>query len=487
MQIIERKLEELIPYENNPRNNDEAVDAVAESIKEFGFKIPIILDKDDVIVAGHTRLKAAKKLGLKTVPTITADDLTPEQIKAFRLADNRSAEIATWNADLLKAELKGIDDIDMTIFGFTQEELTAEEQEEREKMEARESLNDRFVVPPLSILDTRAGYWVTRKQAWKKLIQDTGEARSNADGLKSMTKFANRVGASKIPKEYEENGASLLDPVLCEVINTWFMPAGGGKAFDCFAGDTAFGFVTSYMGNSYSGVELRQEQVDANLKSLANEGLKVNYFCDDGRNVRDHIPDDSQDLFFSCPPYYDLEVYSDKENDASNQPTYEEFYKILDTAFTESAKCLKNNRFAVVVAGDVRNKKNGGYYDFITDIKGTFRRNGFLLYDQLVLLRQVGAAALFATKTMETRKVRSIHEDVLVFYKGDPEEIKEEYGSYFLDDRQNIPAHEEVLVFYKGDDPKNIKKDFAPIPETTILPTDVEKSELEAMLNMEEF
>lgn len=110
-------IELLVPYENNPRNNDKAVEAVAKSIKEFGFKVPIIIDKNNVIVAGHTRLKAAKKLGLKDVPVIVADDLTDDQIKAFRLADNKVGEIATWNDELLLEELKQID-FDMTMFNF---------------------------------------------------------------------------------------------------------------------------------------------------------------------------------------------------------------------------------------------------------------------------------------------------------------------------------------------------------------------------------
>lgn len=109
MEIRQVKVGELIPYENNPRKNDEAVDAVAASIREFGFKVPIIVDKDNVIVAGHTRLKAAKKLGLETVPVIRADDLTDEQIKAFRLADNKTGEIAEWDEDLLNIELEGLD------------------------------------------------------------------------------------------------------------------------------------------------------------------------------------------------------------------------------------------------------------------------------------------------------------------------------------------------------------------------------------------
>lgn len=113
-----RKIDELIPYANNPRKNDKAVDAVAESIKEFGFKVPVIVDGHGEVIAGHTRIKAAKKLGMAEVPCILADDLTEQQIKAFRLADNKTAELADWDDDLLAEELSGIFDIDMELFGF---------------------------------------------------------------------------------------------------------------------------------------------------------------------------------------------------------------------------------------------------------------------------------------------------------------------------------------------------------------------------------
>lgn len=118
MNIIDAKISDLKPYEKNPRFNDDAVPAVANSIKEFGFKVPIVVDKNNVIVAGHTRYKAAQKLKLETVPVIVADDLTEEQIKAFRLADNKVGEIATWDDGLLAQELDEILNLDMSEFGF---------------------------------------------------------------------------------------------------------------------------------------------------------------------------------------------------------------------------------------------------------------------------------------------------------------------------------------------------------------------------------
>ena len=129
MKIVDKRIEDLIPYEKNPRRNDKAVKYVAESIKQFGFKVPIVIDKDNVIVAGHTRYKASKKLGLKTVPCIVADDLTEQQIKAYRLADNKVAEKAEWDFELLDQELADLFDFNMMSLGFEDDEEEDDESE----------------------------------------------------------------------------------------------------------------------------------------------------------------------------------------------------------------------------------------------------------------------------------------------------------------------------------------------------------------------
>lgn len=146
MEIIEKFTKELIPYANNPRENDGAVDAVAASIKEFGFKVPVIIDKDNVIVAGHTRIKAAGKLGIDKVPCIVADDLTEEQIKAFRLADNKVGELAQWDFTKLEEELKDLNDMDldfsMSDFGF--EDLGGGTRSEQHLNQSQEIDLDKF-------------------------------------------------------------------------------------------------------------------------------------------------------------------------------------------------------------------------------------------------------------------------------------------------------------------------------------------------------
>ena len=118
MKVQNVSIQNVKPYAKNPRKNDDGVDAVANSIKEFGWQQPIVVDKDNVIIVGHTRYKAAKKLGMKQVPVVVADELTDEQVKAYRLADNKTGELTGWDDDLLNDELDGILDIDMSDFGF---------------------------------------------------------------------------------------------------------------------------------------------------------------------------------------------------------------------------------------------------------------------------------------------------------------------------------------------------------------------------------
>lgn len=129
MNIVEKSINSIKVYDNNPRNNDKAVDSVAKSIEDFGFKVPIVIDNDNIIVTGHTRYKASIKLGFEKVPCIIADDLTEEQIKAFRIADNKTSEISSWDMELLNKELKELNDLEINMidFGFKENELTFDE------------------------------------------------------------------------------------------------------------------------------------------------------------------------------------------------------------------------------------------------------------------------------------------------------------------------------------------------------------------------
>ena len=402
------------PYENNAKiHTEEQIEQIEKSIKEYGMCDPIGVWHDE-IVEGHGRLLALKNMGETIAPFVRLDHLTDEERREYMLVHNQLTMNTGFDENLLRKELETIekDLSDFDLSEFPQKNV-AEEKKEHEKM-----LEKRFLVPPFSILDARQGYWTERKRAWKELIGDTGQARESVNVI-AYSAESGYVDVSKF------NDASILDPVLSEVICRWFTPNNKSKCFDVFAGDTVFGYVSSHLGHEFTGIELRQEQSDFNNAQC--NGLNAKYICDDGRNVLRHIKKQSQDLFFSCPPYYVLEVYSDLEDDASNQETYEDFYKIIDTAFTNGIKCLKENRFAVVVCGDVRNKKTGEYYGFPDDIKTTFRKNGTMLYNELILIDPIGTAAFRAGKYMDSRKVAKVHQNVLVFYKGNTKEIKNEF------------------------------------------------------------
>lgn len=164
MNIVEIEVSKLINYENNPRHNEKAIDAVAASIKEFGFKNPIIIDKDYVIVAGHTRKSAAEKLGIEKVPCIIADDLTEEQVQAFRLVDNKTAELADWDFEKLEEELAALSDFNMSDFGFPSEEIDWAGVEDLTESNYEEPEKTYLKCPHCGHIDTTTHFIKTKKE-----------------------------------------------------------------------------------------------------------------------------------------------------------------------------------------------------------------------------------------------------------------------------------------------------------------------------------
>ena len=414
------KISEIKINPNNPRLiKDDKFKKLVQSIKDFPEMLdirPIVVNKDMIILGGNMRLKACKEAGLKTVPIIIADNLSEEQQREFLIKDNVSGGEWDWNLLANEWDSDELDawGLDVPNFDEDEEDESASKEEE---IKAIERLEDKFIVPPFSILNAREGKWQERKGYWKELIKDTGITRDT--GGQTNTRYRTVEGFSN-NREGEDVG-SVLDPVLSEIAIKWF-GLENSKMFDCFAGDTVFGYISSYLGNHFTGIELRQSQ--ALFNNERTKGLNANYICDDGRNVLNHVEENSQDLLFSCPPYFDLEVYSDMPNDASNQKEYKDFISILDTAFSNSIRCLKENRFAVIVCGDVRDKK-GNYYRFPDHIKEIFERNNMPLYNELILIDPVGNLQLRVGKYMEHRKVGKTHQNVLVFFKGNPKKIKE--------------------------------------------------------------
>lgn len=273
------------------------------------------------------------------------------------------------------------------------------------------TLSDKFGVPPFSVLDVRQGYWQKRKKLWNKILGENGESREET--LFGENSIVGKLGT-----------VSILDPVLAEILVSWFARP-GAKCFDPFAGDTSFGFVAATKGYEFTGIELRPEQVAINQSRCGK--MAATYICNDGQNVGKHIEAASQDFLFSCPPYFDLEIYSDRPDDASNQATYEDFFKILDKAFSDAIACLKENRFAAIVVSNIRDKKTGAYRNFVDDIIRLFQRNGMHFYNDIVLINAFTSGPLRAERNMRNRKVVKTHQNVLVFYKGGIDKIRENF------------------------------------------------------------
>lgn len=224
-------------------------------------------------------------------------------------------------------------------------------------------------------------------------------------------------------------GTSIFDPVLCEIIYNWFCPV-RGIVYDPFAGGSVRGVVAEMLGRHYIGIDLSQAQIDANQINADCFGVCPSWHCDDSKNADKYIPDGCADLVFSCPPYHNLEKYSNHPFDLSNM-NYPDFLAAYQEIIETSCRKLKENRFAVFVVGDIRDSK-GAYRDFISHTKQIFKGCGLHLYNDIILLNPCGTAPMRAGIPFAVnRKVIKMHQNVLVFFKGDFKEIRNEFSNEF--------------------------------------------------------
>lgn len=420
MIIEKKKISDLKPAPYNPRKSNEKQEAdLKKSLEKFGVVEPIIFNKQTgYIVGGHFRVRELKKLGYKEVECVIVD-LNEDDEKELNIRLN--ANTGEWNWEMLQAEWNTDE---LSEWGLDMPEW-GKETEEDEDLKPKK-ISDRFIIQPFSVLDTKQGDWQHRKNYWLSL------------GIKSeLGRENNSLGLANI-KDYDyeyksaydiSNGTSIFDPVLCELAYQWFnVPK--GKILDPFAGGSVRGIVAAKLGFGYLGNDLRKEQIEANrinAKEVLGDAELYPVWTDgDSLNIDKIANGYEVDMIFSCPPYADLEVYSDLKEDISNMP-YNEFIAIYREIIRKSCVMLKEDRFAVFVVGDVRDKK-GFYYDFISDTKKAFIESGLKLYNELILVEMVGNLAMRVGKYMKGgRKVGKMHQNVLVFYKGNPKNIKANY------------------------------------------------------------
>jgi DNA modification methylase len=276
-----------------------------------------------------------------------------------------------------------------------------------------ELLRDKFIEPPFSVLDTKSGSWQNRKKAWKKIGMKSEVGRSAKTF--NLGTGATKENGWKI-EDNSGSGVSIFDPALCEVLYHWFCPE-GGEILDPFAGGSVRGIVANYLGFKYTGIDIRQEQIDSN-RNQAFDILPINnqpnYYVGDSKEVLNGFNKEF-DFVFSCPPYADLEVYSDLDGDISNMP-YIEFMKAYEEIIAKSCNLLKSGGYACFVVGEVRDKK-GNYIGFVPDTINAFRKCGMNYYNEGILLNAIASASMRANGNMKTQKLVKVHQNILVFKK----------------------------------------------------------------------
>ena len=459
MKIVTIPISEITPHKGNAKiHTPEQVDQIIASMERFGNCDPIgVWGDKNIIVEGHGRYMALKKIGKESALCVRLDHLTDEERRAYMLAHNQTTMNTGWETDLLTLELGGITDIDMGLFGFESHDIAAGYDQQ-----SSGALKAKYIMPPFSVLDARQGDWQKRKKEWLKII-DSGAGREEALIGKGFQQLAQKASPNTTL-----TGTSIFDPVLCEIMLNWYSPR-GGKILDPFAGGSVRGIVSSFLGRDYHGNDLRLEQITENYAGYEKIKNITDFYGDalrqprwtvgDSRNIDDIVADNDFDMLLTCPPYFDLEQYSDNPKDISNMP-YDEFMAVYSDVFKKSIAKLRDNAFAVVVVGEIRDKK-GYYRNFIGDTIGAMESAGAKYYNEIILITMGGTLALRAGLQFEaTRKVANTHQKALVFFKsnGDAAALKE-YMDEFERTKIITPMHRSILVFLKGN-PKLANEDL---------------------------
>lgn len=395
--------------------------------------------------------------------------------------------------ELLTKELEDLEILgfDTSFLGFDKD--IGERAQREKEANARETLADRFLVSPFSILDKRTGWWSARREAWKNLgIRSEIGRGTDGDDTRDGLTFAN---SAQSPETYEKknkyeaeighsvtwdeffdvfpnaaafNGTSIFDPVVCEIAYRWFSSP-GAKILDPFAGGSVRGIVAALLDRKYYGIDLSERQIKANrhnweeishsLIDEEREATEPTWIVGDSLKIKDLAPGE-YDLIFTCPPYADLEVYSDNPADLSTMD-YSDFLAAYREIIANAVSMLKPDSFAVVVVGDVRDRK-GNLRGFVSDTIQAFEDAGMKYYNEGILINSTGSAATRASRQFgAARKPVKVHQNVLVFFADgdlcvidtDNAESQERDISEIVTKREGrfVQAHDKMLTFVKGD------------------------------------
>ena len=437
----------------------EQKESLKENIKAYGLREPLIVWKEEnVLVDGHNRYEICEEIGIEPKYVyysfkdkfdvlsfiienqIIRRNLQPfEKIEVYaKLKENLNeigrskkgikdskkhntllliAEKTGYSHDTIhKAFYVGKNGSDELKSALREGKISINQAYSSLKKVSKGGLKKKFVFPPFSVLDSSSSDWVERKRDWFDII---GKATKTRDG--EFGRISGETSKNSV-LSHINSGTSVFDPVLCELLVRWFSSP-SDKILDPFAGGPVRGAVCGSLSRKYFGVEIRQEQIDENLSAVnaLNISNNVFYKCGDSQNIDNIFLNKEFNMCLTCPPYYNLEVYS--ESDLSAMGSYEDFIGGYSVALKKSADLLCDGSFFAIVVGDVRGR-DGGYYGFIYDTFRILTSCGLKLYNEIIFKNVVGTAAMRASGNMKNRKITKIHQNVLVFYKGNTRKIR---------------------------------------------------------------
>ena len=441
--------------------------ALAGVLREVGLVQSVIVNqRTGRLVDGHLRVELAMEQGQATVPVVYVDLSEADERKILATIDPVAA-LAETDGQALAAILANVTTEDdglqalldqmAGILGLPDEAAPGDDGA------GAGSLAAKFMLPPFSVLNAREGWWQDRKRGWLALgiKSELGRDAPSYSGQAGLNQIKNgkkpsvAPGGSNMVAGYKngersvglvsESGTSIFDPVLCEIAYRWFCPA-GGLVLDPFAGGSVRGIVAAKLGLQYIGHELRAEQVAANRvqaqELCGSDAVQPAWVEGDSRLIDKTCAGVQADLLFTCPPYADLEVYSDDPNDLSTLG-YAEFRLAYAEIIAKACGLLKENTFAVCVVGEVRDKR-GNYYNFVGDTIQAFRDAGLHYYNEAILITAVGSLPIRAGKQFSaSRKLGKTHQNVLVFVKGDGKQAALSCGTVEVDESL-FPADESA-------------------------------------------
>lgn len=427
-------IKELKAAKYNPRKiTDRESRKLKESIKEYGLVQNIIINKDNTIIGGHQRVQACAELGILEVPCVRLN-LDDDKERALNIAMNKIG--GDFDNSALTELLKELNESKTPLVtGYDKEEMNRLFFKQKGK-DARSLIQD-FIIPPFSIFDCKQPYWQQLKKEWQQQLGRVKIGRENLTG--GMGNLEGVMGK-------DLQGTSSYDPVMLQVLYTWFVQP-GGLILDPFAGGPTGGAVASMLGYKFVGLDTWKEQVENNRQYITNMREKgAEWHHASAEEMGQYVKPHSVDAVITCPPYYNLEVYQPKHpKDLSAKKNYQEFLKSYEAAMAETAKVVKPEGWCIVVISNIRDDQ-GNYYNLVGDTVDMMMKHGWKFYNEIILATAYATAPVRARRNFKSKKVAKVHQNILFFRKGQQVALSGAMKE-IIETGQTATAHHDILIF----------------------------------------